>query len=101
MIRIEDMSFNYENGEKVLNNINLTINRGEVICLTGASGCGKTTVTRILNGTVPHLYHGNIEGTVQVNGKDIRQQSIYEISKISGSVFQNPRSQFFLFEYNE
>ncbi|AID41820.1 ABC transporter ATP-binding protein [Staphylococcus xylosus] len=95
MIRIEDMSFNYENGEKVLNNINLTINRGEVICLTGASGCGKTTVTRILNGTVPHLYHGNIEGTVQVNGKDIRQQSIYEISKISGSVFQNPRSQFF------
>ncbi|PTI59384.1 ABC transporter [Staphylococcus xylosus] len=95
MIRIEDMSFNYENGEKVLNNINLTIGSGEVICLTGASGCGKTTVTRILNGTVPHLYQGNIAGTVQVNGKDIRQQSIYEISEMSGSVFQNPRSQFF------
>lgn len=95
MIRIEDMSFNYENGEKVLNNINLTIGSGEVICLTGASGCGKTTVTRILNGTVPHLYQGNIEGTVQVNGKDICQQSIYEISEMSGSVFQNPRSQFF------
>lgn len=95
MIRIEDMSFNYENGEKVLNNINLTINSGEVICLTGASGCGKTTVTRILNGTVPHLYHGNVEGTVQVNGKDIRQESIYEISELSGSVFQNPHSQFF------
>lgn len=95
MIRIEDMSFNYENGEKVLNNINLTIGSGEVICLTGASGCGKTTVTRILNGTVPHLYQGNIEGTVKVNGKDISQQSIYEISEMSGSVFQNPRSQFF------
>ncbi|MGK3149160.1 ABC transporter ATP-binding protein [Staphylococcus shinii] len=95
MIRIEDMSFNYENGKKVLNNINLTIDSGEVICLTGASGSGKTTVTRILNGTIPHLYQGNIEGNVHINGEDIRQQSIYEISKISGSVFQNPRSQFF------
>lgn len=55
MIRIEDMSFNYENGKKVLNNINLTIDSGEVICLTGASGSGKTTVTRILNGTI-HIY---------------------------------------------
>lgn len=50
MIQFENVSFNYDNSEKILNDINLTINDGEVICLTGASGCGKTTITRLLNG---------------------------------------------------
>lgn len=95
MIQFENVSFNYENGEKILNDINLTIHEGEVICLTGASGCGKTTMTRLLNGTIPHFFHGDIEGRILVNHKNITKQSIYEISQASGSVFQNPRSQFF------
>ncbi|PHK49671.1 ABC transporter ATP-binding protein [Staphylococcus edaphicus] len=95
MIQFEKVSFNYDDGEKILEDINLTINDGEVICLTGASGCGKTTITRLLNGTIPHFFHGDIEGHITVNGQDIRKQTIYEISQKSGSVFQNPRSQFF------
>lgn len=95
MIQFENVSFNYENGEKILNDINLTIHEGEVICLTGASGCGKTTMTRLLNGTIPHFFHGDIEGRILVNNKNITKQSIYETSQTSGSVFQNPRSQFF------
>lgn len=95
MIQFENVSFNYDNSEKILNDINLTINDGEVICLTGASGCGKTTITRLLNGTIPHFFHGEIDGRIIVNGKDITKQSIYEVSQVSGSVFQNPRSQFF------
>ncbi|WP_436854414.1 ABC transporter ATP-binding protein [Staphylococcus caeli] len=95
MIEIQNLSFNYANGDQVLKEINLTIENGEVICLTGASGCGKTTLTNTLNGIVPHFYHGDIEGDISINGASILSQSIYDISKQSGSVFQNPRSQFF------
>lgn len=95
MIEIKGLSFNYENEQQALNGINLTVNKGEVICLTGASGCGKTTLTRILNGAIPHFFKGHIEGEIIINNKDMKDQSIYDISKESGSVFQNPRSQFF------
>lgn len=95
MIEIKGLSFNYENEQKALNDINLTVNKGEVICLTGASGCGKTTLTRILNGAIPHFFKGHIEGEIIINNKDMKDQSIYDVSKESGSVFQNPRSQFF------
>ncbi|WP_436862088.1 ABC transporter ATP-binding protein [Staphylococcus caeli] len=95
MIEIQNLSFNYANGDQILKDINLTVKNGEVICLTGASGCGKTTLTNTLNGIIPHFYHGDIEGDISINGVSILAQSIYDISKQSGSVFQNPRSQFF------
>lgn len=95
MIEIQNLSFNYANGDQVLKEINLTIQNGEVICLTGASGCGKTTLTNTLNAIIPHFYHGDIEGDIRINGESVLEQSVYEVSKKSGSVFQNPRSQFF------
>lgn len=96
MIQFKDVSFRYEaNEQNILNDINLTIDDGEVICLTGASGCGKTTVTRMLNGIIPHFYNGEIDGQILMNDKDIQLQEVYELTQQSGSVFQNPRSQFF------
>lgn len=96
MIQFKDVSFKYdESKSKILNNINLTIDDGEVICLTGTSGCGKTTLTRLLNGIIPNFYKGQIEGQILINHKDAQQQDVYELTQQSGSVFQNPRSQFF------
>lgn len=96
MIQFKDVSFRYEaNEQNILNDINLTIDDGEVICLTGASGCGKTTVTRMLNGIIPHFYNGEIDGQILMNDKDIQLQDVYGLTQQSGSVFQNPRSQFF------
>ena len=63
--------------------------------LCGKSGCGKTTITRLLNGLVPHFYEGNLSGKVLINGRNIAEQPIHETARMVGSVFQNPRSQFF------
>lgn len=96
MIQFKNVSFKYENNESnILNNINLTIKKGEVICLTGTSGCGKTTLTRLINGVIPNFHKGEIDGKILINNQNIQLQDIYELTQQSGSVFQNPRSQFF------
>lgn len=97
MIELKNVSYQYE-GEALkssLQDINLTINSGEIVVLCGASGCGKTTLTRILNGLIPHFYEGKLSGSVTVNGQVPQRLTIQEISKTVGSVFQNPRAQFF------
>ncbi len=97
MIELKGVSFSYASGEKrnSLNNINLTIGDGEVVLLCGESGCGKTTVTRLINGLIPHYYEGELHGEVLIDGKNVSKLQLYETAKIVGSVFQNPRSQFF------
>lgn len=97
MVRIENVSFWYEkqSGIASLHNINLNIRKGEVVVLCGKSGCGKTTITRLINGLIPHFYEGKLEGTVWINDLEIPKVSLSKISEYVGSVFQNPRSQFF------
>lgn len=63
--------------------------------LCGRSGCGKTTLTRLVNGLIPYFYPGEVTGTTYIDGKDIQDYPMYEVSEHVGSVFQNPRSQFF------
>ncbi|MGE4508474.1 MAG: ABC transporter ATP-binding protein [Eubacteriaceae bacterium] len=97
MISFENVCFHYENGteKNCLQNINLTIQDGELILLCGESGCGKTTLTRLVNGLIPHFYTGNLSGQILVNGNDPSSTALYESAETVGSVFQNPRSQFF------
>ena len=65
MITFDHFSFRYaERSEFTLNDINLTVQTGEFILLTGRSGCGKTTLIRSLNGLIPHFYPGEIKGDV-------------------------------------
>ena len=97
MIRFDKVSFTYQeslqNGG--LRDVDLTINKGECVLLCGRSGCGKTTLTRLVNGLIPYFYPGEVTGTTYVDGKNIQDYPIYEVSEYVGSVFQNPRSQFF------
>lgn len=97
MIQLNHINFTYENSEGggCLHDLNLTINRGEVILLCGGSGCGKTTLTRLINGLIPHYYDGKLSGQVLIDGRDVSQMPLYETAELVGSVFQNPRSQFF------
>lgn len=97
MLEMEDVSFAYENNRDAQNltDINLNVEKGEAILLCGESGCGKTTVTRFLNGLIPNFFDGNREGNVYLGNDSIREMPIYEISKHVGSVFQNPKTQFF------
>ncbi|MDO4864104.1 MAG: ABC transporter ATP-binding protein [Ruminococcus sp.] len=93
---LSDVSFRYGNSDDgALHGADLKITKGECVLLCGASGCGKTTVTRLLNGLIPHYYEGNLQGEVTVFGKNIRDTAIEDLAGTVGSVFQNPRSQFF------
>lgn len=97
MIEIQNVNFRYSGGrdEAGLRNITLTVPDGEVLLVCGGSGCGKSTLTRLVNGLIPHFYDGELSGKVTVNGVDIAEAPLYDTARIVGSVFQNPRSQFF------
>ena len=98
MIRIDHVTFSYgEESESAggIQDINLNIEDGQFIVLCGESGCGKTTITRLINGLIPHYYEGKMSGNVWVNEAKVSEQPLYDTAKTVGSVFQNPRSQFF------
>ena len=96
MIQIEHVNFTYQHSEKgALKDVSLQIGQGGCVLLCGSSGCGKTTITRLLNGLIPHFYEGTFSGDVSVCGMHVQEEEIYQISRKVGSVFQNPRSQFF------
>lgn len=98
MIKIDHISFSYgEENENTggVRDINLNIEDGQFAVLCGESGCGKTTITRLINGLIPHYYEGQMAGEVWVNGEKVSEQPLYDTAAVVGSVFQNPRSQFF------
>ncbi len=96
MFRIENLNFSYNNrNENSLNDININIKEGEVILLCGESGCGKTTLTRILNGLIPNFFTGDLYGKAFLNDTLVSNLPIYKLAEHIGSVFQNPKTQFF------
>ena len=97
MVLIENISFKYDNSinNAGLADVSLNIPRGQVVLLCGESGSGKTTFARLLNGLIPNYYDGQMSGTVEVFGKEVDKTPLYELAPIVGSVFQNPKSQFY------
>ena len=94
-IKLTDVCFSYDGEEPQLNNLSLEIDKGECVLVTGASGCGKTTLTRLINGLIPHYYEGELTGDLQLNGKSTSTLADWEYGEQVGSVFQDARSQFF------
>lgn len=98
MIELKNLSFSYENSSEAkgqLRGIDLHVKKGELVILSGRSGCGKTTLTRILNGLCPGFYPGKLEGGYSLDGEDALKMPIHRLGTMVGSVFQDPRSQFF------
>ncbi|MDU1413968.1 MAG: ABC transporter ATP-binding protein [Clostridium sp.] len=95
IIEFENFSFKYKSQQgKTLKNINLTIYEGEKVLIVGPSGSGKSTISNAINGLIPFMYEGEIEGSLKVNGKETKDMSIFELSSEVGTVLQDPDSQF-------
>jgi len=96
MISIDRVSFGYGDAQETLSQVSAAIAPGACVLLCGASGCGKTTVTKLINGLIPAFTPGcRLEGRVDVDGLDPGTTPMYELARKVGSVFQNPKSQFF------
>ena len=97
MIEIRNASFRYQSDIAAggIQSIDLSIPDGQTVVLCGESGCGKTTLTRLINGLIPHYFEGELSGSVTVGGCNVSEQPLYDTARLVGSVFQNPRSQFF------
>ena len=96
MIRFENFSFSYGNSEiQHLKNLNFTIEPGEFVLLCGRSACGKTTAAKCINGLIPHFTEGKVSGKVFVKDREVAQTPSYVMAEQVGSVFQNPKTQFF------
>lgn len=99
MIELKNVYFQYgttnQKNTNDLKNINLTINDGELVLISGPSGCGKTTIIRLINGLIPRFYQGNLRGDILLNNHSFKNNTLYDLSYVVGSVFQNPKSQFY------
>lgn len=101
-IRLKEVSFKYDGAkENVLENINLTVEYGEIVLLSGVSGEGKSTLLSIINGVIPFVNSGEFSGSVEIDGKDVTKLKISERSKLIGTVLQNADEQIIYDLVNE
>lgn len=95
IICFESFSFKYRSQiDPTLIDINLTINEGEKVLIVGPSGSGKSTLAHCINGLVPFSYDGEINGKLTIKNKESTDLDIFSISKLIGTVLQDPDGQF-------
>lgn len=95
VVKAENLSFKYRDSVEGISNINFSIKKGEVVLLTGNSGSGKSTLLKCLNGLIPAITEGELKGLLAIEGNDYSKIKMHQLNTHIGSVFQNPRSQFF------
>ena len=97
MVRLEGVSYRYSTaGEWALRDIDLQIEPGECVLIAGDSGCGKSTLLYTVNGLIPHLFPGHLEGQVKVGDVQPGDLPLEKLSQRVGTVFQNPDNQLFM-----
>lgn len=93
-ISVEGLTYYYpRKSTPALLDLDLKIEGGEFVLITGPSGSGKSTLCRCFNGLIPHFYGGRLLGKVSIMGKDVNDTSTSELSQYVGMVFQNPEDQ--------
>lgn len=95
IICFDNFTFKYRSQTKpTLLNIDLTIYEGEKVLIVGPSGSGKSTLAHCINGLVPFSYEGDIDGSLTIRGQESKELDIFSISKMVGTVLQDPDGQF-------
>ncbi len=93
-IQFKNVTFHYAGSEKpALQDIDLQINNGEIVLITGPAGSGKTTLCSCINGLIPHYHEGDLQGEVTVGTYNTRNVRVGGLASLVGMVFQDPESQ--------
>src|SRR5512136_2033287 len=93
-LTIENLAFRYRDRETTaIRDISFCANPGEILLIAGASGCGKTTLIRCINGLIPRSYKGELEGRILLRGQDPAALPLARVSQIVGTVLQDPERQ--------
>jgi energy-coupling factor transporter ATP-binding protein EcfA2 len=95
LIEIEDLTFSYstQQHEPALRNLSCSIEQGSFVGITGLAEAGKSTFCRLIAGYIPHFFHGEFSGRVNVAGTNTRETTIGELAESVGFVFENPFDQ--------
>ncbi len=93
MIQINELSYAYPQHGKGIGPYDFSIKPGEMLHVTGSSGCGKSTLARCITGLIPHIYHGEMRGSVRIGGLDTAGTPLWKLAETAGFVFQNPAMQ--------
>ena len=91
---VRNLSFCWPGKEPLLQDISFCVKQGEILVIAGHSGCGKSTLCSILCGIIPNSVKGEMRGTVELMGQDLREMSLPRIAQQAGMVFQNVDMQF-------
>jgi energy-coupling factor transport system ATP-binding protein len=91
---VEDLSFRYRSRqEPAIQQVSFRLKPGEMMLIAGASGCGKTTLARCINGLVPRSYKGERSGAVLIQGQDAARLPLAQIAQQVGTLLQDPERQ--------
>lgn len=91
---VENLSFRYRTRPDIaIEDINFSLQPGEMLLIAGASGCGKTTLTRCINGLIPRSYGGERKGRVLLHGRDVAEMSLTQVAQVVGTLLQDPERQ--------
>jgi len=93
VLRAEKLAYRYPHNNHGLEPVSLSLRPGERLLIAGPSGCGKSTLARCLTGLVPHLYRGQLEGHVWLDGLRTAESPLWQLAERAGLVFQNPAAQ--------
>ena len=94
-LAIRGVSYSYPGGRPVLDDVDMDVTPGALTLVCGASGSGKSTVLRLLNGLIPNFHEGELSGRVLIDDEDVSSAPIERSGLRTATVFQNPASQFF------
>src|SRR4030042_3426551 len=91
---INELNFRYKRREEfALHDVSFQVKAGEILLIAGASGWGKTTLMRCINGLIPRTYHGELTGDIQIFGKSVSEMSMPDLSQLVGTILQDPERQ--------
>ena len=93
LLAVDKLEVVYQRAITALQGISLTVAPGQIVGILGTNGAGKSTFCLTLNGLIPHFFHGDFRGKVEIDGVNTRDVPVSSLITRVGVLFQNPFEQ--------